>query len=298
MTGMLDGRVAIVTGGAQGIGYGTTKQLVQAGATVVIVDVDADQAQRRVEEFGADSVKVFIADLYDRDAPGQIMAFAREECGGLDILVNNAGIHWDSLVHRMTDAQWQSVLDIHVTIPFRLLRAAEPHFIDLARQDRAAGVEGRFRKAVTVSSGAAYGNVGAANYAAGKAGALGLTRALAAEWKPHNVTVNAVAMGLVATRFGIPQSNQNRVQVGGYDVQLGVPRRTYERRGVTLGEETGEEVPDEEIYAVKRGPGGAPRGGTINDAGKAIFYLCSPLSDFISGEVHHVGGGGFGYGIW
>jgi 3-oxoacyl-[acyl-carrier protein] reductase len=293
MTNMLDGRVAIVTGGAQGIGYGATKQLVEAGAKVIIVDVDADQANRRVEEFGADRVHAFVADLYDEKVPDQLMAFAREEVGGLDILVNNAGIYWDALVHSMTDAQWQAVLDIHVTIPFRLLRAASPHFVDLARMDTEAGLRYRFRKVVNVSSGAAYGLPGAANYAAGKAGVLGLTRAMALEWRPHRVTVNAIAFGVVATRFGLPQSSQNKVNVGGYEVQLGVPAH----RSRTTTPEPKAHFSDEEIYKQKTMPDGSPMGGTIDDAGRIIFYFASPLSDLVTGEVQNLNMG-YCYGIW
>jgi 3-oxoacyl-[acyl-carrier protein] reductase len=293
MSNVLDQRVAIVTGGAQGIGYGATKQLVEAGAKVIIVDIDAAQAERRAQEFGPDRVYPFVADLYDPKVPDQLMAFAREEVGGIDILVNNAGIYWDSLVHAMTDAQWQSVLDIHVTIPFRLLRAASPHFVDLARQDTEAGLDRRFRKVVNVSSGAAFGLPGAANYSAGKAGVLGLTRALAHEWRPHRVTVNAITFGVVATRFGLPQSSQNKVSVGGYDVQLGVP--AHKRR--SSDPEPKAHFSDEEIYKLKTLPDGSPMGGTIDDAGRVIFYFASPLSDLVTGEVHNLAAG-YGYGIW
>ncbi len=290
--GSLEGKVALVTGGAQGIGYAVTRKLASEGAKVLFVDLDATAARNVQAELG-DSVAPFVGDLLDPAAPAAAVEAAVSQFGGLDIIVNNAGFHWDAPVHKMTDAQWQAMLDIHMTAPFRILRAAAPHLFAAADRDAAEGVE-RFRKVVNVSSlAASFGNVGAANYSAAKAGVIGLTKALAKEWGPRKINVNAAAFGIIQTRFGLPQGQQNKIHVGGQDVQMGVPTKRLAALGVQVDPD--KEYTAEEIYkprTIKAIPLG--RGGHISEAADTIFYLCSPLSNYVTGQVIAASGGAAG----
>jgi 3-oxoacyl-[acyl-carrier protein] reductase len=282
-------KVALVTGGAQGIGYAVTRKLAAEGAKVLFVDVDPKAAAAVEAELGG-SASAFIGDLLDPAIPAAAVEAAVGRFGGLDVVVNNAGFHWDAMLHKMTDDQWQAMLDIHMTAPFRILRAAAPHFFEAARKDAAEGVE-TFRKVVNVSSlAASFGNVGAANYSAAKAGVIGLTKALAKEWGAHKVNVNAVAFGVIQTRFGLPQGEQNKIAVGGHEVQMGVPAKRLASLGVTV--EPGRQYAAEEIYK-PREMRGVPlgRAGHISEAADTIYYLCSPLSNYVTGQVIAASGG-------
>ncbi len=288
----LKGKVAIVTGGAQGIGYAVTKKLVSEGASVLFADVD-EKAARGVEaELGSAAV-AHLGDLLDPAVPIALVEAAVSRFGALDIVVNNAGFHWDAPVYRMTDAQWQAMLDIHMTAPFRILRAAAPHFFAAAEKDAQSGVE-CMRKVVNVSSlAASFGNVGAANYSAAKAGVIGLTKALAKEWGPHKVNVNAVAFGVIQTRFGLPQGEQNRIRVGGEDIQMGVPEKRLRAMGIEI--DPTRTYTAEDTYkprVIKQLPLG--RAGHISEAADTIYYLCSPLSDYVTGQVLAASGGAAG----
>jgi 3-oxoacyl-[acyl-carrier protein] reductase len=234
MGGSLAGKVAVVTGGAQGIGYAVVKKLASEGARVVFADIDDKAAQEVVEELGPEVVAAHVGDLVAPETPERVIAHAVETFGALDIVVNNAGFHWDAMLHKMSDAQWQAMLDIHMTVPFRMMRAAAPHFFAAAAREAAEGRE-VFRKVVNVSSlAASFGSIGAANYSAAKAGVIGLTKAAAKEWGPHRVNVNAVAFGVIQTRFGLPQGAQNRISVAGNDVQMRVPAKRLAAFGVTV----------------------------------------------------------------
>ncbi len=288
----LSGKVAVVTGGAQGIGYAVTKKLASEGARVVFADLD-EKASRRVEAELKGSAVAAIGDLLDPAMPKAIVDKAVATFGALDIVVNNAGFHWDAMLHKMTDAQWQAMLDIHMTVPFRMLRAAAPHFFAAADKDVVAGVE-NFRKVVNVSSlAASFGNLGAANYSAAKAGVVGLTKAVAKEWGPRKINVNAVAFGIIQTRFGLPQSEQNWITVGGQEVQMGVPLKTLTAMGIQVEPER--TFTEEEVYkprAIKSIPLG--RAGHISEAADTIYFLCSPLSNYVTGQVIAASGGAAG----
>ncbi|MCC6917831.1 MAG: SDR family oxidoreductase [Alphaproteobacteria bacterium] len=292
MSQSLAGKVAVVTGGAQGIGYAVVKKLASEGARVCFADLDEKAASAVVAELGP-SVAAFAGDLMNPETPERLIAHAVETFGGLDIVVNNAGFHWDALLHKMSDAQWQAMLDIHMTVPFRMLRAAAPHFFAAAEREAAEGRE-VFRKVVNVSSlAASFGNIGAANYSAAKAGVIGLTKAVAKEWGSHKVNVNAVAFGVIQTRFGLPQGAQNRIAVAGTEVQMGVP----EKRLAALGMATGREraYTADEIYR-PRPMKGIPlgRAGHISEAADTIYFLCSPLSNYVTGQVVAASGGAAG----
>jgi 3-oxoacyl-[acyl-carrier protein] reductase len=294
---LLEGQVAVVTGGSRGIGGSTSTLLAANGAKVVIADVDQAKADEAVtelnQEFGPDTASAFVADLAAPDACDELVAHATAHYHGLDIVVNNAGYAWDSRVHAMSDEQFQAMLDIHLVVPFRLARACAPVFRAAAKADAGNGVL-RQRKTVMVSSMAGvWGLDGAANYAAAKAGMLGLMRSLAQEWGAMRVNVNAVAFGIIQTRFGLPQSEREVIHTGGRTIQVGMPAKQAQRLGVSVDPDN---PPTEaEIYAAKPMPGIVlGRTGTINEAADAIFWLCSPLSNYVTGQLIPVNGGARG----
>ncbi len=298
-TDLLGGRTAVVTGGSRGIGGATATMLAANGAHVVIADVDAAKAHEAVagldEAFGAGTASAFAADLVAPGACDHLVAHTLETCGGLDIVVNNAGYAWDGGIHSMSDEQFQAMLDIHLVVPFRLARACAPVFRAAAEADDEAG-RPRHRKTVMVSSMAGeWGLAGAGNYAAAKAGVLGLMRTLAQEWGRHRVNVNAVAFGIIQTRFGLPQSPHEVIETGGRKIHVGMPAKQAERLGVRADAEN--PPTDEETYAARPMPNRAValgRSGTISDAANAIFWLCSPMSDYLTGQVIAVNGGARG----
>lgn len=296
---LLAGQVAIVTGGSRGIGGGTSTMLVANGARVVVADVDSTKAGETVQtlnaSFGEDAASAFVADLVAPGACEALVQHAVDTYGGIDIVVNNAGYAWDGGIHSMSDEQFQAMLDIHLTVPFRLARATAPHFRAAAENDDARGAS-RHRKTVMVSSLAGqWGLVGAGNYASAKAGMLGLMRTLAQEWGRFRVNVNAVAFGVIQTRFGLPQSEHEVIETGGRTIHVGMPAKQAERLGVTV--DASRVVPDAEVYAARPMPSHVVplgRTGTIGDAANAIFWLCSPLSDYVTGQVIAVNGGARG----
>jgi 3-oxoacyl-[acyl-carrier protein] reductase len=296
-SGLLDGQVAIVTGGSRGIGGATATTLAANGAHVVVAEVDRAKAEEHVatlnDSFGDRAASSFVADLVAEGACDALVKHALDTFGGLDIVVNNAGYAWDAGIHNMTDEQFQAMIDIHLVVPFRLARASAPVFRAAAEADDERGVS-RHRRTVMVSSMAgAWGLAGAGNYAAAKAGMLGLMRTLAQEWGRFRVNVNAVAFGIIQTRFGLPQSDREVVETGGRTIHVGMPPKQAERMGVRV--DVDRVVTDEEMYAARPIPGiPLGRSGTIREAADAIFWLCSPLSDYVTGQMIPVNGGARG----
>ncbi|MEV6218307.1 SDR family oxidoreductase [Nocardia sp. NPDC051833] len=284
---LLAGRTAIVTGAGNGIGRATAEALAASGARVVVADLDADLTSEVAGELGNDAVP-FAGDLTDPSVPDKLVAAAAALGQGIDIIVNSAGYFWDAPVHRMTDEQFQAMLDIHLLAPFRICRAAAPYFRDAGRAEASGGAV-RHRKIVNVTSlAASFGTAGAANYAAAKAGLIGLTKTLATEWGSANVNVNAVAFGVIQTRFGAPRSAGQTITVDGREVALGVPDKTLAAMGFDPAEER-------DLFAPRPMFGAAlGRTGTIREAADAIFWLASPLSDFVTGQVIPVSGGARG----
>jgi 3-oxoacyl-[acyl-carrier protein] reductase len=272
-SGRLVGKVALVTGSGRGIGREVALKLALEGAAVVVNDLDpapAEQTTAEIRGLGGQAAScpgsVTATDFADR-----FVATALETFGGIDVIVNNAGYTWDSVVHKMSDEQWYAMIDVHLTAPMRILRAAASFIREAARREAEAGVE-NLRKVVNISSIAGLdGNAGQMNYAAAKAGVVGMTKALAKEWGRHKVTVNAVAFGLIKTRL------TDAAATGGASVDI-------EGRRIKVG------VNAELLSAMERSiPLG--RGGTPAEAAGAVALFCYPESDYISGETVVCGGG-------
>jgi 3-oxoacyl-[acyl-carrier protein] reductase len=269
--GVLDGKAAIVTGSARGIGRATAELLSEHGASVVINDLDADLAAQTASEIPGETV-VHGGDLTVPGAPDALVQTAIDAWGKIDIIVNNAGYTVDAPIHKMSDDAFQKMLDIHAVVPFRVIRAAAPHLREPAKQEREEGRE-VFRKIVNVSStSGTMGNAGQANYAAGKNAVVGLTKTLAKEWGQFKINVNAVAFGWIETRLTASKVADNTMEIGGETVQLGIPdqMRGMASMLIPLG-----------------------RTGTPEEAAGGVFFLCSPWSNFVHGQVLNITGGQF-----
>src|ERR671923_1214987 len=220
--GVLDDKVAIVTGSARGIGKATAELLSEHGAKVVVNDLDGDVAKETADGIAGETA-VFGGDLTKPEAPGALVQTALDAWGKIDIVVNNAGYTLDAPIHKMSDDWFQKMLDIHLVVPFRVIRAAAPHLREPAKVEREEGRE-VFRKIVNVSSiSGTMGNAGQANYSAGKAGVVGLTKTLAKEWGQFKINVNAVAFGWIETRLTASKVEDNTMEIRGERVQLGIP---------------------------------------------------------------------------
>jgi 3-oxoacyl-[acyl-carrier protein] reductase len=273
MAGKLDGKVALVTGAGRGIGREIALKLGGEGARLVLNDLDAGPNEEVVEELRARGIEAV-------SCPGSVTApdFAERFVGkavsafkGIDIVVNNAGYTWDSVVQKMTDEQWYAIVDCHLTAPFRILRAAQPVIRQLAKTDVEAG-QRNVRKIVNISSMAGvFGNAGQVNYAAAKAGVMGMTLTLAKEWGRMNVTVNCVAFGLIRTRLTSTDASEGAsAKIEGRDIKIGVN-------------------PDLLAMMERTIPMG--RGGTPEEAAGAVYLFCIPESDYVSGQTLICSGG-------
>jgi 3-oxoacyl-[acyl-carrier protein] reductase len=269
--GVLDDKVAIVTGSARGIGKATAELLSEHGAKVVVNDLDGDVAKETADAIAGETA-VYAGDLTASGAPEALIETAIDAWGKVDIIVNNAGYTLDSAIHKMSDDWFQKMLDIHLVVPFRVIRAAAPHLREPAKVEREEGRE-VFRKIVNVSSiSGTMGNAGQANYSAGKAGVVGLTKTLAKEWGQFKVNVNAVAFGYIETRLTASKDESNVAEIRGEKVQLGIPDQMRGMAPMLI-------------------PLGRP--GTPEEAAGGVFFLCSPWSNFVHGQVLNITGGQF-----
>lgn len=258
----LEGRTALVTGAGRGIGLAIARRLSDAGARVMMNDLDAAPPVPN---------SAFLAgDVTDPAFPQRLVDAAISQFGGLDVIVNNAGYTWDSVIQKTTDEQFQAMLDIHITAPFRILRAASTFIRDAAKKEAAEGRRVQ-RKVVNITSIAATdGSPGQAGYSSGKAAVIGFTRTMAKEWGRYNVNVNAVGFGLIETRLIQPLTPESKIEMKGHEIKVGVQPAVIEK-------------------IVSASPLG--RAGTSDEAAGAVLFFCSPLSDFVTGEVLMCSGG-------
>ncbi len=268
----LKSKVALVTGGGRGIGRAISEKLAACGAALVVNDLDAAPADETVKIVrGAGGRAASLAgDVTRPDFPVQLVEMALKTFGGLDIIVNNAGYTWDNVIQKMSDEQFQAMLEIHLVAPFRILRAASMHIRESAKREMA---EGRrvMRKVVNITSIAGTdGNPGQAGYSSGKAGVIGLTKTMAKEWGRYNVNVNAVGFGLNETRLTQPLGQDSTIDVQGRQITVGVQQKALDavKSVCPLG-----------------------RAGTVEEAAGAVLFFCSPLSDYVTAEVLICGGG-------
>ena len=273
MSRWLEGQVAVVTGAARGIGRATAEAFAREGARVLLNDVDGKklaEAEDQIRRTGG-AAHSFAGDVTAQGFAEDLLETSFGVYGIPDILVNNAGFTWDGTLHKMTDEQWQSVVEVHLTATFKILRVLGAAMREAAKQEIEERGSAQARKVVNISStSGTRGNFGQANYAAAKAGVIGLTRTLAREWGPVNIQVNAAAFGLIDTRLTAPKEDGEKVNLRQTEVKLGIPARMREAA----------------IHAIPMG-----RPGTPEEAAGVILFLASPLSNYVSGQVIEVTGG-------
>jgi 3-oxoacyl-[acyl-carrier protein] reductase len=245
-----EGRVAVVTGSAQGIGAAVAARLGDEGASVAVLDVNTEGAIKQAELLGGRGIKAFAihCDVSDVASVEAAMTATAEHFDRLDVLVTNAGITRDNLLFRMTDEEWDAVVDTHLKGTFMCFRAAQRFM-----------VEQNYGKIVAISSRAALGNRGQSNYSAAKAGILGLVRTAAIELGPRNINVNAVAPGHIETAM---------------------TRGIAEKTGTTY------EAVKEAAIAINS----IKRVGQPEDIAAAVAYLGSDEASYVTGQVLYVAG--------
>ncbi len=273
MNKMFENQVVIITGAGRGIGAAAAKQFAAAGARVVVNDLDPEPAEAVVAEIkstGGEAIAV-PGNVTDPAFPGQLIKAAIDSYGKINVLVNNAGFTWDGMCHKMEDEQWDAILAVHVTAPFRMIRAAAPYMREAAKAEKMAGGPVEPRCIVNVSSTSGlHGNIGQVNYATAKMGVIGLTKTIAKEWGAFGIRCNTVAFGFTDTRLTQSKEQGATIEVGGQDVALGIPDHLRQMipKLIPLG-----------------------RAATPDEAAGGILLLASPLASFITGHTLEVTGG-------
>ena len=269
----LENKVALVTGSGRGIGQAIAKKFASEGARLVLNDLDpvpAEETASAIRAAGGQAV-VCVGSVTEAGFPDRFVKAALDAFGGIDIIVNNAGYTWDNVIQKMTDEQFDAIIDVHLRAPFRILRAASDFIRSAAKTEAEAG-RPVHRKVVNISSvSGTAGNPGQVNYSSAKAGIIGLTRALAKEWGRYRVNVNAVAFGLIETRLTTaPAHGGASIDIAGKQIAVGINPEAFNSLAkiIPLG-----------------------RAGTPEDAAGAVYLFCLPEADYITGECVTCGGG-------
>jgi 3-oxoacyl-[acyl-carrier protein] reductase len=271
---MLKNRNCIVTGSGRGVGRASALMLAKHDARVVVNDLDdalAAEVVNEIKKMGGQAISVN-GDICAEDFPRRLIKEAVAAFGpDIDVIVNNAGFSWHSPAHKITDDQWDTLQNVLVRAPFRIIREAAPYMRDNAKKEIKQFGVAKCRKIINISSlaGMEAGNTGMVNYSTAKAAIIGMTRALAKEWGPFNIGVNAVALGMIDTRLTV--AAQQKI-VAGEDQQVPIGMTEIVRKAY--------------LDAVPMG-----RPGTPEDVAKVIFFLASDLSDYVTDEVIRVSGG-------
>ena len=273
MTKLLENKVAIITGSGRGIGAAAAHLFAEHGAKVVVSDIDpapAHETAEAIQAAGGEALALKVDVTRSGDIE-EMIGQTVSRFGGIDILVNNAGYTWDGMMHKMNDEQWEAMLAVHLTAPFRIIRAAIPYMREVAKQEKDADGFAQPRKIINVSSTTGTrGNIGQVNYSAGKSGIIGLTRTLAKEWGLFNIQVNAVAFGWIDTRLTQSEKQGDFTEREGQRIKLGMPDKVRE-------------------MSIANVPMGRP--GTAREAAGALLFFASRLADYVSGQVLEVTGG-------
>jgi 3-oxoacyl-[acyl-carrier protein] reductase len=267
------GRTALVTGAGRGIGRAVALGLARGGASVMLNDLDRDvvlETGGLIDQAGG-AAKAMPGDVTSPGFPDKLVKATVTGFGSIDIVVNNAGYTWDSVIQKTTDEQFQAMLEIHMVAPFRILRAASQWIRETAKRETAEG-RAVMRKVVNITSVSGVdGIAGQSGYGSGKAGIVGLTKVLAKEWGRYNVNVNAVGFGFIDTRLTLPLgSAEAELNIQGRVIKAGVQpaMREQVKQMCPLG-----------------------RFGTVDEAAGPVLFFCSPLSDYVTGEVLICSGG-------
>ena len=252
--GRFDGRVAVITGAARGIGFGTAQRFASEGASVAIVDLDESAALEAAAKLeltdGARGEGVGVGcDVSDSAAAETAVQQVVDGLGGIHILVNNAGITRDNLLFKMTEDDWDLVMAVHLKGPFNMTKAAQKHF-----------VEQKYGKILNLSSVSALGNRGQANYSAAKMGIQGFTRTLGIELGPFGINANAIAPGFIATEMTDATAARVKMSV-------------------------------EDFRAAAAASNPVRRVGFPEDIAAAAAFLCSDEASYITGQTLYVDGG-------
>ncbi|MCC3265502.1 SDR family oxidoreductase [Arthrobacter gengyunqii] len=244
-------RVAVVTGGAQGIGAAVAGHLAAGGARVAVLDLNKDSAEltaKGIEQAGGTAIGLG-ADVTDRAQMEEAFGRVVEEFGSLDILINNAGVLRDNLLFKMSDDDWTTVMAVHLQGAFIASQLAQKHM-----------VKNGYGRIISMSSSSALGNRGQANYSAAKAGLQGLTRTLAIELGPFGITANAIAPGFIETDM---------------------TKATAERMGITI----------EQMREASAAAAPVRRGGVPADIAHAAAFFAAEEAGYVTGQVLYVTGG-------
>jgi len=273
MNKMFENQVVVITGAGRGIGAAAAKMFAEAGAQVVINDLNTEPAESvvaEIKEAGGDAIAV-AGDVTALDFPDKLIRATIDTYGKINVLVNNAGYTWDGMSHKITDEQWEAILAVHITAPFRLIRAAAPYMREPAKAEKKAGGPMDPRCIVNVSSTSGlHGNIGQANYATAKMGVIGLTKTIAKEWGAFGIRCNTVAFGFIDTRLTRSKEEGESIKVGEQEVALGIPDQMRE-------------------MAPMRIPLG--RAASPEEAAGGILLMASPLASYITGHTLEVTGG-------
>lgn len=271
--GLLDNKVAIITGSGRGIGAATAQLFAQHGAKVVVSDIDIAPAEtivNAIKAAGGQGLALPMDVTNDGDIE-ELIGQTIQTFGGIDILVNNAGYTWDGVLHKMSDEQWDAMLAVHLTAPFKIIRAAVPYMREAAKKEIDANGTAKARKIINVSStSGTRGNPGQANYSAGKAGIIGLTKTLAKEWGQFNIQVNAIAFGYIETRLTQSKEKGDFTERAGKKIDLGIPDQMRQMAKMVI-------------------PMGRP--GTPEEAAGPMLFFASDLANYVSGQVLEITGG-------
>ncbi len=271
---MFENQVVVITGAGRGIGAAAAKLFARHGARVVVNDLDAGPAEAvaaEIEAAGGTALAV-AGDVTDPAFPDRLLRAAVDAFGKVNVLVNNAGYTWDGMLHKMSDAQWQAILEVHATAPFRLVRAAAAYLREPAKAELEAGLpfqEPRCIVNVSSTSGL-HGKTGQINYATAKMGIVGLTKTVAKEWGRFGIRCNAVAFGFIDTRLTQSKERGETVTLGEREVALGIPEAMRQA-------------------AFELIPLGRP--ATPEEAAGGILLMASPLAAYVTGHTLEVTGG-------